>query len=150
MLKCPNFLGNFPLTCLCLSSQWAVCLMYYTTTCALTRSIECTWFRVHMIFLCGDIGQHVPKMSELFGKFPIDVPLPILPMGNMSHVLHQKMRLHEIYPMHLVPSLYRIPIGSYRGNSLTSLLKVPNLFIGIGFVPIGYIASHSTSKDAAR
>ena len=36
----------------------------------------------------------------------------------------------ELYQMSLIPSLYHIPIGSYRGNSLTSLLKVPNLFIG--------------------
>ena len=39
------------------------------------------------------------------------------------------MRADEVYRTRLVPTLYRVPVGSYRGNSLTSLLKVPNLFI---------------------
>ena len=115
-VQSPNFLGNFPLTCLCLSSQWAICLMYYTKRCALARSIERTWFRVHMMFLCGDIGQHVPKMPKLFGKFPIDAPLPIFPVGTMSHVLHQKMRLDEIYRTHLASSLHDVPMRRYRST----------------------------------
>ena len=40
------------------------------------------------------------------------------------------MRVDQIYRTRLVPTLYRVPVRSYKGNSLTSLLKVPNLFIG--------------------
>jgi len=69
------------------------------------------------MFPCGDIGQKVSKIPKLFGKFPIDVPLPIFPMGNMLHALYQKMRADQICRMHLVPSLYRIPVRSYRRKS---------------------------------
>ena len=90
------------------------------------RSIECTWSWVSTMFPCGDIGQKVSKIPKLFGKFPIDVPLPIFPMGNMPHVLHQKMRIDEIYRTHLVSSVHDVPMWRYRSKGA----KMPKLFLG--------------------
>src|SRR3972149_6904981 len=90
--------------------------MCYTKRCAVTRSVERTWARVQMVFLCGDIRQHMPKMPKLFMKFPIDVPLPIFPMGNMPHVLHQKMRRDEICGTHLGPSPNGVPVRRYTST----------------------------------
>ena len=57
--------------------------------------------------------------------------------------------------MHMVPTLCRVPVRSYTGNSSTSLLRVSNLFIGeaeavvqVSEAPVGHVEQCYISEDA--